>query len=50
MIKPKFSRGEAVTSWARYEGREGGSCDIMGEIRGSRGPFQRDGGEGRGSD
>ena len=22
MIKPKFSRGEAVTSWARYEGRE----------------------------
>ena len=37
-----------MTAVARYEGREGGSCDIMGEIRGSRGPFQRDGGDTRG--
>ena len=34
-----------MTAVARDEGREGGSCDIMGEIRGSRGPFQRDGGD-----
>ena len=35
MIKPKFSRGEAVTSWARYEGRED-PFSVTGAIPGAR--------------